>query len=299
MTRTPGLRKPPWLKVRLPAGSDAVRTATVLRSLRLRTVCREARCPNTGECWAAGTATIMILGDRCTRACRFCAVETHALPPPPDPDEPRRVAEGVAALGLRYAVITSVTRDDLPDGGAGCFAETLRELRRRSPATQVELLIPDFGGDTGALEVVAGAAPDVVGHNLETARRLSSAIRDPRTDYDRSLRVLEYLGGRGLETKSALLLGLGETPGEVEEALRDLRRVGVLHVAMGQYLAPTAGHVPVAEYVTPEAFDAWAARARALGFHSVAAGPRVRSSYLAGEVTGPAIRPWAPASRAS
>ncbi|MFH1531445.1 MAG: lipoyl synthase [Pseudomonadota bacterium] len=289
MTDAPPLRKPPWLKVKIPTGGPYVETAKVLRGLRLHTVCREARCPNAAGCWAAGTATIMILGDRCTRACRFCAVGTQTEPPPPDPGEPSRVAAAIQRLDLRYAVITSVTRDDLPDGGAAHFAAVVRACRDAAPQTRIELLIPDLGGDTDALEVVAGAGPDVVGHNLETVRRLSAETRDPRTDYDRSLRVLAQLARRGVETKSALLLGLGEAGAEVSETLADLRRVGVRHVALGQYLAPSRDHLPVREYVTPEAFDAWGARCREMGFTSVASGPLVRSSYMAAEVVGPTL----------
>ena len=289
MTEAPPLRKPPWLKVKIPTGGPYVETAKILRGLRLHTVCKEARCPNAAGCWAAGTATIMILGDQCTRACRFCAVGTRTAPPAPDADEPNRVAAALARLGLRYAVITSVTRDDLPDGGAAHFAAVVRACRDASPATRVELLIPDMGGDVAALDVIVAAAPDVVGHNLETVRRLSEETRDPRTDYDRSLEVLAHLGRRGVETKSGLLLGLGETGEEVAEALADLRGVGVRHVALGQYLAPSAEHLPVREYVTPEAFDVWADRCRALGFSSVASGPLVRSSYMAAEVVGPTL----------
>ena len=279
-------RKPPWLKVKVPAGEAYAETAKVLRGLRLHTVCREARCPNAAECWAAGTATIMILGDACTRACRFCAVGAAAAPPPPDPEEPARVAAAVRRLGLRYAVVTSVTRDDLPDGGAAQFAAVVRACREAAPGARIELLIPDLGGDRAAVDAVADATPDVVGHNLETVRRLSAGIRDPRTDYDRSLSVLAQLGRRGMETRSSLLLGLGETAEEVDEALRDLRDAGVRHAALGQYLAPSAEHFPVREYVTPEAFDAWAARCRELGFRSVASGPLVRSSYMAAETVG-------------
>jgi len=289
MTNPRPLRKPPWLKVKIPTGGPYVETAKVLRGLRLHTVCREAHCPNAAACWAAGTATIMVLGDQCTRACRFCAVGTRTAPPPPDPDEPSRVAEALKRLGLRYAVITSVTRDDLPDGGAAHFAAVVRACREVSPETRVELLIPDLAGELDALDVVIAAAPDVVGHNLETVRRLSEETRDPRTDYDRSLRVLEHLAGRGVEAKSALLLGLGETEEEVSETLEDLRRVGVRHVALGQYLAPSKEHLPVLEYVTPEAFDAWAVRCREMGFTSVASGPLVRSSYMAAEVVGPTL----------
>ena len=283
------LRLPPWLKVSVPTDRAYVETARVLRGLKLHTVCREAHCPNVAKCWGAGTATIMILGDQCTRACRFCAVGTRIAPPPPAPDEPVRVAEAVRRLGLRYAVVTSVTRDDLNDRGAAHFAAVVRACRDASPDTRVELLIPDLGGDEAALDTVADAGPDVVGHNLETVRRLSEAIRDPRTDYDLSLRVLEYLGSRGLETKSAFLLGLGERGEELDTALRDLRGVGVRHVALGQYLAPSREHVPVEEYVTPEAFDAWGERCRELGFVSVASGPLVRSSYMAAEVVGPTL----------
>ena len=286
MTEPPPLRKPPWLKVKIPTGGPYAETAKILRGHRLHTVCREARCPNAAGCWAAGTATIMILGDECTRACRFCAVGTRTEPPAPDSGEPARVAAALKQLALRYAVITSVTRDDLHDGGASHFAAVVRACRGASPGTRIELLIPDLRGDTAALDVIAGACPDVVGHNLETIRRLSREIRDPSTDYDLSLGVLEHLAQRGVETKSALLLGLGETDDEVTATLTDLRSVGVRHVALGQYLAPSAEHTPVKAYVPPEAFDCWRTRCREMGFTSVASGPLVRSSYMAAEIVG-------------
>lgn len=275
---------PPWLKVRLPSDQGELkRVARVLRRMGLHTVCTAARCPNIAECWGCGTATVMILGKECTRNCRFCAVQTSRSPSPPDPAEPARVSEMVLELKLRYVVITSVTRDDLPDQGAKHFAATVHEIRRRCPGTRVELLIPDFRGDERLLEVIVRAGADVVGHNLETVRRLTPLVRDPRTSYDRSLSVLWYLSSHRVVTKTAFLLGLGETREELLESFADARSVGVQRLALGQYLAPSVRHVPVARYLAPEEFDELAEAARSFGFTHVASGPFVRSSYKAGE----------------
>jgi len=261
------------------------RIRTVLRENRLSTVCEEARCPNLPACWGQGTATFMILGEICTRACRFCAVK-HGKPSPPDPEEPERLASAAKALGLRYVVLTSVDRDDLPDGGASHFASCIRALKKAAPNLRVEALIPDFSGQREALEEVVEAGPDVVGHNLETVRRLTPRVRDRRAGYELSLFVLRTLKELSpkIFTKSSLLLGLGETEEEVEEALRDLREAGVDIVVLGQYLRPTPRELSVARYVPPEEFEAWRMRALKLGFRAVLSGPLVRTSFRASEV---------------
>ncbi len=277
--------KPSWLKVRLPSGAEYSRLKGNFRGLKLHTVCEEARCPNLAECWQSGTATIMILGDVCTRACRFCAVKTARAGVPVDPDEPRRVAEALARMNLRYVVITSVDRDDLEDGGAGTFADTIRETRRRCPDLIIETLIPDFRGDIRALGKVVDAAPQVIGQNIETVRRLTRYARDARCGYEQTLDVLanvKTLDPR-ICTKSAILLGLGETAGEVLKTMRDLRERNVDILTLGQYLQPTKKHVPVAEFVHPDRFREYEEQGMRLGFRYVAAGPMVRSSYRAAE----------------
>ncbi len=278
-------RKPDWLRVRPPGGEHYRQLKGLLRTLDLHTVCEEAHCPNVWECWGGGTATIMLLGDLCTRGCRFCAVKSgnpHGLL---DLEEPRKVAEALADLGLTYVVLTSVDRDDLPDGGAGHFAATVREIKARSPGTLVEALIPDFQGDLDAVRTVVDAGPDVLDHNLETVRRLQGVARDRRANYAQSLAVLR--GAKALRpslfTKSSLMLGLGETREEVLGAMRDLRENGVDLLTLGQYLRPSEWHLPVQEYVSPEAFEELRAAGEGLGFTYVAAGPLVRSSYRAGE----------------
>ncbi len=281
--KTPRARKPDWLKVRLPAGEGYERVRSLLQSLDLHTVCAESRCPNMAECWGGGTATVMLMGAVCTRACRFCHV-VSGRPEPLDPREPRHLAEAVARLGLRYLVVTSVDRDDLPDGGAGHFASAIRELKGASPGTKVEVLIPDFRGETALLDVVAAAGPDVVAQNLETVRRLTSSVRDPRAGYDQTLEVLRHLKSRGLVTKSSLMVGLGETRAELREAFADLRAAGVDVLTVGQYLRPSPWNLPVERFVEPSEFDELAGEARELGFLYVAAGPLVRSSYRAAEL---------------
>lgn len=278
--------RPPWLKVRLGQTSGIERVRRIVAESGLHTVCSSASCPNLGECWASGTATFMIGGDRCTRRCGFCDVAT-ARPDALDPFEPARVAEAVARLGLRFTVVTCVARDDLPDGGAGQMAATVRAIRRRCPKTGVEVLIADYKGDEGALRAVLDAGPDVLNHNLETVERLQRRVR-PAASYERSLAVLRNAGRMrpDIPTKSGLMLGLGERPAEIEEALSDLRRAGVTLLTLGQYLRPSADHLPVERWVEPGEFDAWAARARELGFREVAAGPLVRSSYHAERLAG-------------
>jgi len=274
---------PPWIRVRLSSGGRAVEVERLLRQNGLHTVCDGAHCPNRGECYGRGTAAFMILGDVCARHCRFCAVR-HGVPSPPDPREAERVADAVARLHLRHVVVTSVTRDDLPDGGASVFATVIRALHGRNPCLRVEVLIPDFKGSSQALETVLRAEPDVLNHNIETVRRLQRSIR-PQADYDRSLGVLAQAAARRTErsfrVKSGLMLGLGETDAEIEETLRDLRAAGCQDLTLGQYLAPSAAHVPVVRFVPPEEFEAWRVRALAMGFEGVASGPLVRSSYWA------------------
>jgi lipoic acid synthetase len=246
----------------------------------VHTVCQAALCPNIGDCWGSGTATFMILGDVCTRHCRFCAVEAgHPLPP--DPSERERVAEAAARLGLKHVVVTSVTRDDLPDGGAGHFAATIGALRRRLPGAVVEVLVPDFGGSLAALNEVVAARPDVLNHNVETVPQLYASVQ-PRADYRRSLGVLEWARRAGLTTKSGLMLGLGETRGEVVSTMRDLRRAGCELLTLGQYLRPQSDCLPVAEYIHPVEFEWYQEVGEAMGFQAIAAGPLVRSSYRAG-----------------
>ncbi len=277
--------KPPWLKVRLPAGAEYNRLKDNFRGLKLHTVCEEARCPNLAECWQSGTATIMILGDVCTRGCRFCAVKTAKTGVPVDAGEPGRVAEALARLNLRYVVITSVDRDDLEDGGAGVFADTIRETRRRCPELVIEALIPDFRGDIRALGKVVDAAPQVIGQNIETVRRLTRYARDARSGYEQTLEVLANVKALNtyIYTKSAVLLGLGETADEVLETMRDLRERDVDILTLGQYLQPTRKHVPVAEFLHPDRFREYEEQGMRLGFRYVAAGPMVRSSYRAAE----------------
>jgi len=273
-------RFPPWLRKRLPPEGELRRVRELLRELRLNTVCQSAQCPNLCECFAEGTATFMVLGRVCTRACGFCAVERGA-PAPPDPGEPQRVAQAAAELGLRHVVVTSVTRDDLGDGGAGHFAATIRAIRSACEAT-VEVLIPDFRGSAAALDCVLEAGPDVLNHNVETVPRLYPVVR-PQARYERSLELLGRAAARahGMLVKSGLMVGLGERLGEVAAVMRDLRGAGCQALTVGQYLRPSAAHLPVERFVTPEEFDALRAEAKALGFERVAAGPFVRSSYRA------------------
>lgn len=281
-------RFPAWLRKRLPPPGRTAPVLSVLRELKIGTVCQEAHCPNAGECWARGTATFMILGHVCTRDCTFCAV-ARGRPEAPDPAEPRRVAEAVRRLGLRHAVITSVSRDDLRDGGSEQFAATIGAVRAATRAT-VEVLTPDFDGRHEDIDRVLDAAPDVFNHNVETVPRLYAAVR-PQADYARSLAVLARAAGRRKApvTKSGMMLGLGEAGEEVRAVLSDLRHAGCRVLTMGQYLAPSARHHPVAEFVPPERFDELGAMAREMGFEAVASGPFVRSSYCAEAVAAPLL----------
>lgn len=279
--------RPRWLKVRVPWGDSYGRVRGLLGGLELHTVCEEAHCPNIGECWGKGTATVMILGDVCTRACRFCAVTTGNPRGQVDVLEPYRVAEAVGRLELDYVVITSVDRDDLPDGGAGIFAATVRAVRARRPGSHVEVLIPDFRGDLDALRKVVEARPRVIGQNIETVRRLTHVVRDKRAGYEQTLDVLRAVKEMDSQiyTKSSIMLGLGEKQDEVLGTMEDLRQAGVDLLTLGQYLRPTGHkrHFPVQEYIPPELFDWYKQRGMEMGFMYVASGPLVRSSYKAWE----------------
>ena len=280
----PRPRLPQWLRFQLPTTDGFGRTRALLDELKLHTVCESARCPNHWECWAKGTATFMIGGDRCTRACRFCAVAT-AKPLPLDADEPGRVAEATRRMGLKHLVITGVARDDLPDGGADHFRRTIEAVRALNPQTIIEVLVPDFNDNDSAIDAVLSANPQVFNHNIETVRRLTPVVRS-RATYDRSLGVLRKVKDRRgdtMFTKSGLMLGLGETEEELFAALADLRQVGCDNLTLGQYLQPTIHHLPVREYISPAQFAAYGQRARALGFTHVASAPMVRSSYHADE----------------
>lgn len=274
-------RKPEWLKVRFPGGPNYLRLKHLMREQGLHTVCEEAHCPNVGECWEAGTATFMILGDICTRACGFCAV-TSGRPRALDYEEPIRVAQAVQQMGLTHAVITSVNRDDAADGGASIFADTIRWIRRLSPGTTIEVLIPDFVGNWDALATVVTARPEIVNHNTETVPRLYRTVR-PKGRYERSLELLRRVKDldAGVFSKTGIMVGLGETRQEIAEVMRDLRSVGCDILTVGQYLRPTPKHLPLVRYYPPEEFAEIAAEGRAAGFRHVEAGPLVRSSYHA------------------
>ncbi len=285
--KTP-MRLPTWLRTPFSGGEAAIQMRRMLRSGALHTVCEGAKCPNRCECWRNHTATFMILGDTCTRACRFCSVK-HGRPAPPAPDEPAHIAQCVEELGLKYAVVTCVTRDDLPDGGASAMAATIDAIRTRCPATRVEVLVSDYQGDFSAVDKVLAARPVVFGHNLETVERLSNQVRSGAS-YARSLAVLKYAAAHcpdGTRIKSGMMLGLGEEDDEIRQALIDLKDCGVAIVTLGQYLQPTPQQLPVARFVTPDEFDAWARYAEeTLGFQKAVCGPLVRSSYKAAEFNG-------------
>ena len=276
-------RKPEWLKVKAPGGDNYLRLKQLMRELQLHTVCEEAHCPNIGECWQHGTATFMILGDVCTRNCAYCAV-SHGRPPAYDIEEPARVAEAIAQLALRHAVITSVDRDDLPDFGAYIFAETIRQVRQRLPGCSVEVLVPDFQGNEASIRQVVEARPDIYNHNTETVPRLYKKAR-PGGRYERLLEIFRIVRrlDPGLPTKTGIILGLGETNEEVLEVMRDLRAVDVDILTLGQYLRPSDGHIALDRYVTPEEFRWFREQGMAMGFRHVESGPLVRSSYHAWE----------------
>ena len=283
-------RLPEWFKVRMPGGPNYLRLQDMLRSEQLHTVCEEAHCPNIGECWERGTATFMILGDICTRACAYCAVTT-GTPVGLDLEEPGRLADTVEKMGLNYAVITSVNRDDLPDGGAFIFAQCVRQIHKRMPECRVELLIPDFEGNWDALETVMDSGPDTLNHNIETVRRVFNRVR-PRGDYDQSLELLRRTREINSEavTKSGIMVGLGETWDEIVETMEDLRSVDCNLLTIGQYLRPSAKHTPLVKWYTPSEFDELRQVGEGLGFDHVASGPLVRSSYHADEQHASATR---------
>jgi lipoic acid synthetase len=281
-------RLPPWLRARLPTTVSFARTRALLDELKLHTVCESARCPNHWECWSKGTATFMIAGDRCTRACGFCAVTT-AKPFALEADEPARVAEATRRMRLKHVVITAVARDDLPDGGAEHFRQTIKSVRALNPGIVIEVLVPDFNDRDAAIETVLSANPEIFNHNLETVRRLTPAVRS-RATYDRSLSVLNKVKakrGQDIFTKSGIMLGLGETAEEISTAMADLRGVECDILTLGQYLQPTLKHLPVREFIDPARFEEYGEQARAMGFVHVASGPMVRSSYHADEFSGP------------
>jgi lipoyl synthase len=274
------VRKPNWLRVKLPTGENYRAVRNVVDQYKLHTICESGRCPNMGECWGEGTATFMILGNICTRSCGFCNVAT-GRPLPVDWDEPDRVARSIQRMKIKHAVLTSVDRDDLPDGGSIIWGETVRAVRRLSPGTTMETLIPDFRGMTDQIDRIVEAAPEVVSHNMETVRRLTRQVRI-QAQYDRSLEVLRYLKANGVNrTKTGIMLGLGETEDELYQALDDVRAVGVDVVTLGQYLQPSPRHLPVQRFVEPEEFERLGAYARTLGFRHVESSPLVRSSYHA------------------
>ncbi len=289
-SRIAPLKKPEWLKIRPPGGENYLQIKQLLRERNLHTVCEEAHCPNVSECWSGGTATFMLGSEVCTRACRFCAIQTARRPPPLDPDEPFKVAEAVSKLGLKYVVLTSVDRDDLPDGSAAHFAATIRELKRLDPGLLVEALVPDFRGDLKCVETIVDSGLDVYAHNIETVYRLQYRVRDPRAGYQQSLNTLEhaktYAAARNqrLHTKSSIMLGLGETEAELVTAFGDLRRHGIDVLTLGQYLRPSLKHLPVEKYYTPGEFESLELTAKGAGFLYVASGPMVRSSYKAAEL---------------
>ena len=272
--------KPPWLRARLPGGPAYQRLRAIIDEHRLHTVCESAKCPNMGECWGQGTATIMILGDVCTRSCGFCHIRT-GRPPQLDTDEPRRVAQSVRLMSLRHIVITSVNRDELADGGAAIWAQTIRQVRQASPATSIEVLIPDFCGDWDALQLVLDCRPNILNHNLETVPRMYPAVR-PQGRYDRSIELLRRSKAAGLVTKTGLMVGIGERDDEIEKLMRQVpaqTRCDILTI--GQYLQPTRDHLPVSRWVTPDQFESYKQLGEALGFAHVESGPLVRSSYHA------------------
>ncbi len=277
--------KPSWLKVRAPGGENYVRLKQLFRSLNLHTVCEEASCPNVGECWGGGTATVMLLGDTCTRGCRFCHVKTGKPNGVVDELEPVKVGAALGSMDLTYIVLTSVDRDDLADGGADHFGRTVEEIKKRNPHLLVEVLVSDFQGDLAAVERIVNSGADVIAHNLETVERLSKKVRDPRCGYRQSLNVLAHVKQLRpkMYTKSSIMVGLGETSEEMSQSMDDLRMAGVDILTIGQYLRPSSKHLPVEEYIPPERFKAYEEMGLAKGFKFVPSGPLVRSSYRAGE----------------
>jgi lipoic acid synthetase len=272
-------RKPDWLKIKIPSGKEYVQVKEIVNRHKLHTICTSGLCPNMADCWGRGTATFMILGDICTRSCKFCATKT-GKPLPPDPEEPFNLAESIRLMKLKHCVITSVDRDDLEDGGAGHWATTIREIKKQNPATTIEALIPDFGGNQQYIQKVIEARPEVISHNLETVRRLTPQVRSA-AQYDRSLEVIRQIAAAGVTAKSGIMAGLGETDEEVIETMQDLIDAGCSVMTIGQYLQPTKTHLPVAEYVHPEKFADWKKAGLEMGFRFVESEPLVRSSYHA------------------
>ncbi len=270
---------PPWMKMKLPSGQNYSRVRNLMNRYRLHTICASGNCPNAGECWGNGTATFMILGDICTRNCKFCGVKT-GRPLPPDQDEPERIARSVEILELKHCVITSVDRDDLEDGGAGMWAATIKAVKKINPGTTIEVLIPDFNGEKEQVDKISAARPEVISHNLETVRRLTPEIRS-KADYDTSLGVIEHISRSGIVAKSGIMLGLGETGNEVTETMDDLLKAGCQVMTIGQYLAPTKDHMPVKSYIRPELFERYRETGQKKGFRFIESSPLVRSSYLA------------------
>ncbi len=279
-----GRRKPDWLKIRLPQNSNYADVHKIINRYKLNTICTDGKCPNLGECWDRGTATLMILGNICTRACKFCAVKT-GKPDAVDFNEPKNIAKSVQLLKLKHCVLTSVDRDDLEDKGAGIWAETVIEIKKINPETTIETLIPDFDADESLIRKVIDTKPEVISHNLETVRRLTPQIRS-RAKYDTSLKVIKYISDAGLVSKSGIMVGLGETFDEVIETMRDLRAVGCQVMTIGQYLQPTKQHLDVQEYVHPDVFKEWAKKGFEMGFKFVESSPLVRSSYKAEKHVG-------------
>jgi lipoic acid synthetase len=272
-------QKPSWLKMKMPGGEGYSNLLRLVNDQKLHTVCQSAKCPNMGECWSAGTATLMILGDVCTRSCGFCHIAT-GRPPLLDLDEPMRVGYAVKQMNLKHAVITSVNRDELPDGGAAVWAHTIREIRRQSPGTSIEVLIPDFCGDWDALQLVLDEKPEILNHNIESVPRMYRVVR-PQAKYPRSLKLLQIAREQGLLTKTGMMLGIGEEEHEIETVMDDLVAIGVDILTLGQYLQPTQQHLPVDRWVHPDEFKAWKIRGEAKGLRHVESGPLVRSSYHA------------------
>jgi lipoic acid synthetase len=281
MSETPQkhIRKPDWLKIKLPKGDNYLKVKGILEEKGLHTICSSGKCPNMGECWNAGTATFMILGDICTRSCKFCATKT-GKPLPVDANEPEKIAQSAKYLNLKHIVLTSVDRDDLPDGGATIWAETVRKVKELNPETTLETLVPDFGGNADQLQMVIESAPDIISHNLETVRRLTPQIRSA-AQYERSLAVLKQIAASGLKAKSGIMVGLGETEAEVLELMDDLRAVDCSIFTIGQYLQPTAAHFAVVEYIHPDLFEKYRVAGIEKGFTHVESKPLVRSSYHA------------------
>lgn len=273
------LRKPDWLKIKLPKGDNYLKVKGILQEKGLHTICSSGKCPNMGECWNAGTATFMILGDICTRSCKFCATQT-GRPLPVDEQEPEKIAQSVKHLNLKHVVITSVDRDDLPDGGASIWAATIRKVKELNPGTTIETLVPDFGGNPDHLKTLIDAAPDIISHNLETVRRLTPQVRSA-AQYERSLQVIRQIAASGIPAKSGIMAGLGETEAEVFETMDDLRKANCSIFTIGQYLQPTPSHLPVAEYIHPDQFEKYRIAGLEKGFTHVESKPLVRSSYHA------------------